>query len=190
MDPKLFCLERGLVGEASRLRGSGPGMHRRRFCAGACVVQEHALSDGEGEGPDFVEDHFSPGYFRCKIRPGKDVVLWAGPVSQQGGVRVSHLPGAEGNMGFGRWCQGLAEYSGELREIEIARRNRIAAQNGGNNILARLYLAGDQFVVKAGNGAQSSQAIIGLASGDGIHSFPCPGCFLPQSGLPRLSRFS
>lgn len=153
-DPKLFCLERAVL------------LEKHHACEGlalVCIdgdfVQEpvwykNMLYQMERErGLDFVEDHFSPGYFRCKIRPGKDVVLWAGPVSQQGGVRVSHLPGAEGNMGFGRWCQGLAEYSGELREIEIARRNRIAAQAGGNNILARLYLAGDQFVVKAGNGA-------------------------------------
>lgn len=100
-------------------------------------------------GLDYTEDHLSPGYFTCQIKPGEDVVLWAGPVSGQRRVCISRLPGTGENVSFNEWCQGLTDYALRLRELEVGRRRRIQAGAGGNKLLAKLYLAADQFIVKA-----------------------------------------
>ena len=67
----------------------------------------HDIPGGKTARPDFTEDHLSPGYFECTLSPGQPVVLWAGPVSKQDGVRISRLLDGRDQMELEEWCQGL-----------------------------------------------------------------------------------
>ncbi len=100
-------------------------------------------------GLDYTEDHLSPGYFTSPIRPGEEVVFWAGPVS--GDCRVSG-PLHEEDVAFPEFCAGLDAFAVKYRNNELARRLQVE-QAAGNSKLGALYLAADQFVINTGRGA-------------------------------------
>lgn len=154
-NPKMSCLDGAvLLEDHCACRSLALACTGGRFVPEPVWYKNMIYPAERQRGLGFVEDHFSPGYFRCNIRPGEQAVVWAGPVSEHGEVRVSDRPdlGETGErIGFREWCGGLASHAGRLRHRELERRRRIESQAGGNPLLARLYLAGDQFVVKAGS---------------------------------------
>lgn len=147
--PGIFCREGGVILEKHHACDA-----LALVCTGGFVLEptwyKCMIYPAERQrGLDFTEDHLSPGYFECTLSPGQPVVLWAGPVSKQDGVRISRLLDGRDQMELEEWCQGLAVHAGRLRKTEAARRARIQASAGGNQVLASLYLAADQFVVKS-----------------------------------------
>jgi predicted glycogen debranching enzyme len=151
--PKVFCRDGAVLLEKHHACDT-----LALVCTGSVFTQQPAWYRNmtypveTQRGLDSVEDHFSPGHFECHLAPGDPVVLWAGPVSKQEGVRVYQLLDTREKMSLSEWCQGLAEHARRLRGFEAARRARIQARARGNKALASLYLAADQFIVEGNAG--------------------------------------
>jgi predicted glycogen debranching enzyme len=96
-------------------------------------------------GQDFSEDLFSPGFFKCRVNYPQKLVLWADFTRT---YKSGHFVPPDIEYEVGQLC----EYTGAvIRPAE------------SDNILSKLYLAADQFIVKTeSQGAERTTIFAGF----------------------------
>ncbi|QUL98409.1 MAG: glycogen debranching enzyme N-terminal domain-containing protein [Candidatus Fermentithermobacillus carboniphilus] len=124
------------------------------FVEAPCWYRNMVYPRERERGLDYLEDHFSPGYFSAALYPGEEVVFYAGPVPK-GPERFGEalFAGLEDTLAERLREMTLEDFTGTLREtalslaeMERQRREEIFL-SGGTGLLGKLFLAGDQFIV-------------------------------------------
>lgn len=147
--PRIHCVDAGVVLEGHSCGDLALVCSRGEFAQDVKWYKNMLYPVERSRGLDYTEDHLSPGYFTTQIRPGEEVVFWAGPVSK---TRKVASPLDEEGLAFSEFCTGLRLFAAKHRNYELARRHEVGQGGAGDGNLGDLCLAADQFVINTGRG--------------------------------------
>jgi len=122
--------------------------HKSRFVEDPKWYKNMLYPKERERGLEYLEDHFSPGYFSAELASGEEVVFWAGPSSKDKSNFGRNFNSILNDVTFDDFVKSLAECAKVLRDYELNRRKTLVKDTRSSDLLARLILAGDQFIIR------------------------------------------